>query len=160
MANSLNRVTLIGNLGKDPEIKVIPSGSRVANFTMATSESYKDKSGEWQETTEWHNINCWDFVADKASKLSKGAKVYVEGKIKTRSYQDKEGVTKYTTEILANSIISMTKEERSEGGGYSGGGGNSNYANNDNNSGSSAAPQGNSDINTDFNDMDDDDVPF
>ncbi len=160
MANSMNRVTLIGNLGKDPEIKVIPSGSKVANFTMATTESYKDKSGDWQQTTDWHNVNCWDALADKMAKMSKGAKVLVEGKIKTRSYQDKDGATRYITEILANTIMPIEREERSEGGGYSGGGGNSNYANNDNNSGSSAAPQGNSDINTDFNDMDDDDVPF
>lgn len=159
MANSLNRVTLIGNLGKDPEIKVIPSGSKVANFSVATSDSYKDKAGEWQENTEWHNVNCWDYLAEKASKLSKGTKVYVEGKIKTRSYQDKDGVTKYTTEILASTIIPMVSSERGEGGGYSSGGGNS-YNNSNSNSGSSAAPQGNNDINTDFNDMDDDDVPF
>lgn len=159
MANSLNRVTLIGNLGKDPEIKVIPSGSKVANFSVATTESYKDKAGEWQQTTDWHNVTCWDQLADKSSKLSKGAKVMVEGKIKTRSYQDKDGATRYITEILANTIMPIEREERTEGGGYSGGGGN-NYNNNNSNSGGSAAPQGNNDINTDFNDMDDDDVPF
>lgn len=154
MANSLNRVTLIGSLIKDPEIKVIQSGSRFTKFTMATNEFYKDKTGEWKELTDWHYVTCWDYVADKAAKISKGSKIYVEGKIKTRSYQDKDGVTKYVTEILASTIISMTKEERTEGGGYSGGGGNYN-----NNNASQSAPQ-NSNEADEYPDVDEDDVPF
>lgn len=94
-----NRVTLIGNLGNDPEVKVFDSGDKVANFTMATSENYKDKNGEKQTKTEWHNIKVWgNIVAVVEKYLKKGSKVFVEGKITTRSY-DKDGEKRYVTEI-------------------------------------------------------------
>ncbi len=118
MAKSINRATLLGNLGKDPELRTTPQGSSVCSFSLATTESYKDKNGEWQETTEWHNIVCWDWLANYASEnLRKGSKVYVEGKIKHRSYEGKDGVTRYITEVLAQSIISLAGREQS-GTGY------------------------------------------
>lgn len=100
----INKVILIGNLGKDPELKQLQGGQSVCSFSLATSESYKDKQGEWQEKTEWHNVTCWGLLAERADKLSKGEKVYIEGKITTRKWQDKDGNDRYSTEIVANSI--------------------------------------------------------
>ncbi|MGB9773247.1 MAG: single-stranded DNA-binding protein [Bacteroidota bacterium] len=106
MSKSLNKVTLIGNLGKDPEIRYTTSGVAVANFTMATTERWKDQDGNQQEHTEWHNIVAWRRLAEIANEyLKKGNKVYVEGKIRTRSYDDKNGVKRYVTEIVADDII-------------------------------------------------------
>jgi single-strand DNA-binding protein len=121
---SVNKVILIGNLGKDPEIRHISEGNAVANFSLATSESYKDKNGEWQENTVWHNIVAWRYLAEKAQRLKKGNTVYIEGKITNRSYDDKDGVKRYITEIVADTITSLTKREddgRSEGGFNQGG---------------------------------------
>ncbi|OGU14746.1 MAG: hypothetical protein A2X61_03935 [Ignavibacteria bacterium GWB2_35_12] len=110
MAISLNRVTLIGNLGADPDMKSIPQGNSVCTISLATTDSYKDKSGEFKETTEWHRIVFWDSLADLASKyLKKGSKIYVEGKLKHRSYE-KDGITRYMTEIQARSMIMLSKE--------------------------------------------------
>ena len=86
----LNRVMLIGNLGADPEIKHLESGTSVANFSLATSESYKDKSGEWQDKTEWHNIVAWGKAADRTEKLKKGQRIYLEGKLTTESWERDE----------------------------------------------------------------------
>ena len=95
----INKVILIGNLGKDPEVKTTPNGNNVCNFSLATSEKYKDKAGEIIENTEWHNIVLWNQLADLAGKyLTKGSQIYLEGKIKTRSYEV-DGVKKYVTEI-------------------------------------------------------------
>lgn len=114
----LNRVTLIGNLGKDPEVRHLESGSAVGKFSVATNESYKDKAGEWQTITEWHNIVCWRNLAERAERsLKKGSLVYVEGKLTTRKWQDQEGNDKYTTEIVANTFRLLEKRENS-GGGY------------------------------------------
>ena len=98
----INKVMLIGNLGKDPETKEFENGKSVTNFSMATSESYKDKDGEWQERTEWHDISAWQSMS--AQKLSKGDTVYVEGKLTTRSWEDSEGNKRYKTEVNANYI--------------------------------------------------------
>lgn len=108
MAQSLNRVQLIGHLGKDPEIRTIPSGTSVCNFNIATTESYKDKiSNEWVSNTEWHRIVAWEWMADYAAKnLKKGYKVYVEGKLVTRQYEQ-DGTTRYITEIRATNLIFM-----------------------------------------------------
>ncbi len=103
MAGSLNRVSLIGNLGRDPEIRTTQNGSRVASFSIATSETWKDKSsGEKKERTDWHNIVCWSdgLVGVVEQYLKKGSKVYVEGKLQTRKWQDQSGVDRYSTEVV------------------------------------------------------------
>jgi single-strand DNA-binding protein len=101
----LNKVTLIGYLGKDPSINKTQSGVSVTSFSIATSEKYKDKEGNMQDKTEWHNIVAWQNLADICGKyLKKGSLVYVEGKLQTRSYQDKDGATKYTTEIVISEM--------------------------------------------------------
>ncbi len=104
---SLNRVQLIGNLGKDPEVKYTPSGTPVAKLTIATNERYKDKSGEWQDRTEWHNVVLWQRLAEIAGEyLKKGGKVYVEGRLQTRSWDDKQtNQKKYMTEVVASDLI-------------------------------------------------------
>ena len=103
MARGVNKVILIGNLGKDPEVRYMPNGGAVTNVTIATSESWKDKqSGEQQERTEWHNVVFFNRLAEIAGEyLKKGSKVYVEGSLRTRKWQDKEGKDRYTTEIVA-----------------------------------------------------------
>ena len=114
---SVNKVILIGNLGKDPEMKYMPNGKAVANFSIATSESWKDKSsGDKKEKTEWHNIVTFDKLAEICGQyLKKGSTVYIEGKLQTRKWQDKNGVDRYTTEILANEMKMMGGKK--EGGG-------------------------------------------
>ena len=103
---SLNKVMLIGNVGKDPEVRHFENGSVTSSFSLATTDRYKDKnSGETRETTEWHNIVCWRQLAEFSGKyIKKGTQLYIEGRIRTRSYTDQTGVTKYITEILADSI--------------------------------------------------------
>lgn len=110
MAGSVNKVILIGNLGKDPEIRSLENGSKLARFSIATSESYQDKNtGERREITDWHNIVVWRGLAEIAEKyLVKGSKVYVEGKLKTRSWQDDAGVTKYATEVVADNFTMLS----------------------------------------------------
>lgn len=101
----VNKVILVGNLGKDPEIRHFEGGRTVAHFTLATNDYYKDKQGTRVERTEWHNIAAWQGLAEVAEKfLKKGQPVYVEGKIRTRQYQDKENQTRYITEIVADEI--------------------------------------------------------
>jgi single-strand DNA-binding protein len=114
---SLNRVQLIGNLGTDPEIKYTPQGTPVAKITIATNERFKDKSGEWQDRTEWHNVVLWQRLAEIAGEyLKKGGKVYIEGRLQTRSWDDKtSGQKKYMTEVVASDLILLGG--RGEGGG-------------------------------------------
>jgi single-strand DNA-binding protein len=122
MAKSVNKVILVGNLGKDPEVKFTPQGTAVAKITVATSNSYKDKqSGEWKETTEWHNVVLWQRTAEIAGEyLKKGSKVYIEGRLQTRSWDDKtSGQKKYMTEVVANELVLLGG--RGEGGGEGGG---------------------------------------
>lgn len=106
MARGVNKVILVGNLGKDPEVRYSPNGSAVANVTIATSESWKDKNtGEKQERTEWHRIVFFGRLAEIAGEyLKKGAQIYVEGRLQTRKWQDKDGKDRYTTEIVANEM--------------------------------------------------------
>ncbi len=105
---SLNKVQLIGNLGKDPEVRAIPSGVKVASFSIATSESYTDKSGQKVDKTEWHNIVMWRGLAEVAEKyLRKGKQIYVEGRLQTRSWDDQNGQKKYMTEIIADNIVML-----------------------------------------------------
>ena len=103
--SSVNKAIVLGRLGGDPELKYTPSGQAVCNFTVATSESYKDKSGVKQEKTEWHRIVVWGKVAESCNTyLGKGSEVYLEGGIQTRSWENKEGVKQYTTEIVARTV--------------------------------------------------------
>jgi single-strand DNA-binding protein len=113
----INKVILLGNLGKDPEVRNLENGSIVAKFPLATSETYKNKNGEKIETTEWHNIVLWRGLAEIAEKfLRKGSKVYIEGKIRTRSYDDKDGNKKYITEIEGDNLLMLDgKPERADG---------------------------------------------
>jgi single-strand DNA-binding protein len=125
MAKSVNKVILIGTLGKDPELKYTPQGTAVTKFSMATNESFKDKqSGEWKERTEWHNIVCWQRTAEVAAEyLKKGRKVYIEGRLTTRSWDDKEtGQKKYMTEVVANDLV-LLGDRGGSGGDSEGGGG-------------------------------------
>jgi len=108
----INKVLLIGNVGRDPEVRKLESGASVAKFSVATNENYKDKAGEWQTVTEWHNIVAWRGLAERAERdIKKGSLVYVEGKLTTRKWQDKEGNDKYTTEVLALQLRSLEKRE-------------------------------------------------
>jgi single-strand DNA-binding protein len=157
---SVNKVILIGNLGKDPETRYLPSGDAVTNISVATTDSWKDKSGEKQEHTEWHRVAFFGKTAEIAGEyLKKGSPVYIEGRIRTRKWQDKEGNDKYSTEIVADRMQllggragggeSMMREPSAAsagGGGGAGGGG----------SGAKAAPARKGGA---FDEMDDD-IPF
>ena len=108
----VNKVILIGNLGKDPEVKYLESKVPVANFTLATNSSWKDKDGNKQEQTEWHNIVLWRGLAELSEKyLHKGDQVYIEGRLKTRSWEDKDNVKRYTTEIVAENMTMLSKRK-------------------------------------------------
>lgn len=109
----LNKVTLIGNLGKDPEIRALENGVNRANFTLATNENYKDRNGNWQKSTEWHEIVMWRSMAERAKILKKGMLVYVEGKLTHRKWVDKEGRDHYTTEITADVLRLLEKRDHS-----------------------------------------------
>lgn len=124
---SVNKVILLGNLGADPEIRFTPGGQAVANFRMATSDSWTDKNtGQRQERTEWHRVVVWGKLAELCGEyLKKGRQCYVEGRLQTREWQDKEGQKRYTTEVVANQVVFLGG--RGEGGGYGGGGGGGGY---------------------------------
>mgnify|MGYP001163422065 CR=1 FL=1 len=113
----INRVILIGNLGREAEFKALESGTEVAKFSIATSDAYKDKDGEWQEKTEWHNIVAWAALAKKAGTLEKGATIYLEGKLTHRDWEDPDGHKKYFTEVVASYFRVIKKS----GGGSSNG---------------------------------------
>jgi len=119
---SLNKVMLIGNLGKDPEVRYTASGTAVAGFSLATSEKFKGKSGEWEDKTEWHNITLWGRLAEIAGEyLSKGKTVYIEGRLQTRKWQDRDGRDRYTTEIVGDKMQMLSG--KGEGMGNRQGGG-------------------------------------
>ena len=155
MARSVNKVILIGNVGKDPEIRSSASGVTVANFTLATSDRFQDAQGNWQDRTEWHTLVAFKRTAEIVRDyVKKGSKLYIEGKLQTRSWDDKEtGAKKYRTEIIVNELVLLTSRE--EGGGSSRPSG----------SGSSAAsfdqrtPAGVDDI-AQSAEISDDDIPF
>lgn len=150
---SVNRVILIGRLGKDPEVRSTPSGTSVAKFTLATDERYTDRNGDKQERTEWHNVVAWGKLGEICGQyLKKGKLVYIDGSIRTDSWDDKEsGQKKYRTEIIANNMQMLDRRGDEEGGGSGGGGGYSpSRGRNNNTSSSSSGP----DLG------DDEDVPF
>ena len=160
---SVNKVIIVGNLGKDPEVRYMPSGSAICNITVATSRQWKDKNnGERQEETEWHRIVFFDRMAEIAGEyLKKGRPVYVEGRLKTRKYTDKDGVEKYSTEIVATDMQLLGSRE---------GGGGSSSSDDDHGAASASAPRSAparsapapkpaAKSSTGFDDMDDD-IPF
>jgi single-strand DNA-binding protein len=155
MARGVNKVILIGNLGKDPEVRYFPSGDAVANATLATTETWKDRqSGEQKEATEWHNVVFPGKLGEIAGQyLKKGSKVYVEGSIRTRKWEDKEGVTRYTTEIRVRDMQMLDGKPGSAEGGRSS---NANeYAHASGRGPARAAPQPAADA-----PFEDDDIPF
>ncbi len=164
---SVNKVILIGNLGRDPEVRYAPSGSAICNVTIATSRQWKNKdSGERQEETEWHRVVFYDRLAEIAGEyLKKGKSVYVEGRLKTRKWTDKDGVEKYTTEIIAQEMTMLGGREGGGGGGGGGmsdeGGGGAPAARSAPPASRAPAPAGKAPAksNTGFDDMDDD-IPF
>lgn len=120
---SLNKVMLIGKLGKDPEVRYTAGGTAVASFSLATTEKFKGKTGEWEEKTEWHNITLWGRQAEIAGEyLAKGRSVYIEGRLQTRKWQDKEGKDRYTTEIVGEKMQMLGGKGDGGGSGGSGGG--------------------------------------
>jgi single-strand DNA-binding protein len=147
---SVNKVILIGNLGKDPELRYTPGGSAVVNFPIATNERWKDKEGNPQERTEWHNIVLWGRLAEIANDyLRKGSPVYIEGRLQTRSWDDRDGNKRYTTEIVG---VQMQLLGRAEGGGGGGRMGDQNYGDGTKNGPPSGGEKTGDDV--------DDDLPF
>ncbi len=123
MSRSVNKAIIVGNLGADPELRSTSGGTKVANLSVATSRRWNDRNGQPQEKTEWHRIVLWDKLAEIGERyLKKGDSVYIEGEIEYRQYQDKDGVTKYSTEIRAREMVMLGSREGGAGGG--GGGGN------------------------------------
>ena len=156
MARGINKVILIGNLGQDPEVKYMPSGSAVANVRLATSDSWKDKNtGEQQERTEWHTVVFFGRLAEIVGEyLKKGSKVYVEGRLQTRKWQGKDGTDRWSTEIVANEMQMLD----SKGSGGGGGGGNWDDSGSDERSDGRPSPGGGR-KSSQSDDLDDD-IPF
>jgi len=171
MARGVNKVILIGNLGKDPETKFLPSGGAVTNATLATSESWKDKqSGQMQERTEWHRVVFFNKLAEIAGEyLKKGSKVYIEGKLQTRKWQDQNGQDRYSTEVVLRGFDgTLTMLDGPQGGSGGGGGGQrgGGYGGGSSGGGTSGGDQGGwnqggggSGGGSNYDDLDDD-IPF
>lgn len=160
----VNKVTLIGHLGRDPEVRHLENGASIAKLNIATNENYKDKDGNWQDRTEWHAVIAWRYLAERAEKtLKKGSLVYIEGKLTTRKWQDADGKDRWTTEVVANTLRALDRREGGGGGGnyppmpgtaddpYSG-----NSPANNTAAATNSAPQAAADI----PDAADDDLPF
>ena len=153
---SVNKVILIGNLGKDPDIRYMPNGEAVANITLATSETWKDKTGAKQEKTEWHRVTFYRKLAEIVGEyLKKGSSVYVEGRLETRKWTDKTGTDRYTTEIIANEMRMLG----SKSGASSFEGGNKNNKTASPKDSATSNNNASSTPNSGFGDMDDD-IPF
>jgi single-strand DNA-binding protein len=162
MARGVNKVIIIGNLGADPETRAMPSGTTVANLRVATSESWRDKqTGEQQERTEWHRVALFGRLAEVAGEyLRKGSKVYIEGSLRTRKWQDKQGNDRYSTEIVANDMQMLDGRGAGQGGGGMApggpGGGGREHAGEDTGGGGGASRGGGGGGGEEF----DDDIPF
>ena len=148
----INKVILVGNLGKDPEVRYLEGGTAVANFTLATSETFKDRnSGERKTNTEWHNVVVWRGLAEIAEKfLKKGMQVYVEGKLRTRQWQDKDGNNRYTTEVVADTLQMLGRKDDNNNSDYS--------SNNASTNTVTSEPQQNPQVNSISDEVDD--LPF
>jgi len=113
---SLNKAMIIGNLGRDPEMRYTPSGQAVTQFTVAVNRNWKDPNGEWKEETEWFRVVVWGQQAERAAEhLRKGNKVYIEGRLQTRQWEDQTGAKRYTTELVANQVTNLERRSRDEG---------------------------------------------
>ena len=156
MARSVNKVTLLGNVGKDPEIRSSASGVMVANFTLATSDRFQDQQGNWQDRTEWHNLVAFKRTAEIVRDyVKKGSKLYIEGKLQTRSWDDKEsGQKRYKVEILVNELVLLSGREEGAGGYSRPAGSSSSAASFD-----QRPPAGQDDI-AQSAEISDDDIPF
>ena len=153
---SVNKVILIGNLGRDPETRFMPDGGAVTNVSIATTESWKDKNGEKQEKTEWHRVAFFGKLAEIAGEyLKKGSQVYVEGRLQTRKWQDKDGQDKYTTEIVADRMQMLGSRQGMGGGEREGGGGDREGASRP----AAAKPAAGKPAGSKFDDFEDD-IPF
>ena len=161
MARSVNKVTLLGNVGKDPEIRSTPSGTMVANLTLATSDRQKDAQGNWQDRTEWHNLVAFTRTAEIVRDyVKKGSKIYIEGKIQTRSWDDKEsGQKRYRTEIIVNELVLLSSREEGAGGGASQGGYSRSTSSSSTASFDQRPPAGQDDV-AQQAEISDDDIPF
>jgi single-strand DNA-binding protein len=114
---SLNKAMIIGNLGRDPEMRYTPNGQAVTQFTVAVNRNYKDSTGEWKEETEWFRVVAWGPLAERTAEyLRKGRKVYVEGRLQTRSWEGQDGQKRYTTELVASTVTALDPRPREEGG--------------------------------------------
>lgn len=144
MAKSVNKVILVGNLGQDPDIKYTPSGKALAKFSIATNDRFKDKSGEWQDRAEWHNILAWQRLAEIVGEyLKQGSRVYIEGKLQTSSWEDRNsGEKKYRTEIVARDIVLLGSRENGA------------------DEGDQASPEGREPVHAGHDDITDDEIPF
>ena len=153
MAKGVNKVILLGNVGKDPEIRSTPGGTMVANFTLATSDRQKDAQGNWQDRTEWHNLVAFSRTAEIIRDyVKKGSKLYIEGKIQTRSWDDKEsGAKRYRTEIIVNDMSLLSGREEGSGGGYNRAGSSTSF---------DQRPPAGSDDFAQSTEISDDDIPF
>ncbi|MCB9321644.1 MAG: single-stranded DNA-binding protein [Lewinellaceae bacterium] len=156
----VNKVILIGNLGRDPEVRTLENGAMVAKFPVATNESYRDKNNEWQTITEWHDVVVWRSLAERAEKtLQKGSLVFIEGKLTHRKYQDNNGIDRYITEVVASTFRLLDRKEGGSRTGYS-----DTFPTED--SYSASAPQSGSGgkesatFTEDLSNMEDDDLPF
>jgi single-strand DNA-binding protein len=158
MAKSVNKIILLGNVGKDPEFRATPSGTTVANFSLATTDRTKDQTGNWVDRTEWHNLVAFQRTAEIVRDyVKKGSKIYIEGKIQTRSWDDKtSGEKKYRTEVLINELVLLS----GRGEGESGGGGSYSRASSSSGGSSSYDQRSSSDDLVNSTEITDDDIPF
>ena len=162
MARGINKVILVGNLGQDPETRYMPSGGAVTNISVATSESWKDKqTGEQKDRTEWHRVAMFNRLAEVAAEyLRKGSQVYIEGKIRTRKWQDKDGNDRYTTEIIADEMQMLGGRGGAGGGSFEGGGSSRGSSGGSQSSQGGQSNQGGNDRSPPPADDFDDDIPF
>ncbi|MGX5174758.1 single-stranded DNA-binding protein [Aliikangiella sp. IMCC44653] len=161
-SRGINKVILVGNLGQDPEVRYTPNGSAIANISIATSESWKDKNtGQMQEKTEWHRVSFFGKLAEIAGEyLKKGSQVYVEGKLQTRKWQDKQGQDRYTTEVVVDGFSGVMQMLGGRGEGASSGGGQQYQQRPQQGAPQQAPQQQPAPADSGFNDSFDDDIPF
>lgn len=157
----VNKVILVGNLGRDPEVRYTKSGQAVASFSLATSEKWTGKDGNKEEKTEWHRIVAWGKLGEICGEyLSKGKQVYIEGRLQTREWEDNDGNKKQTTEIVANNMTMLGQAGGGGGSGYEGGSSSGGSRGQSSSSGSQGSPSQGSSSSGGHDDFEDDDIPF